>query len=139
MYYPMLNKFFNTFFRGNFPKHGKQVYLDHVNEVKQLVPPENLLMFNISDGWEPLCNFLSQPVPDEPFPRSNDISSFIERSQRRNKKQMMNATLQFLVTVLQMLLAGLVLYLAVKQFELDSWSSRLNGVVYSIGRIGSSS
>jgi hypothetical protein len=29
----------------------------------------------LSDGWEPLCKFLGKPVPDEPFPRVNDISA----------------------------------------------------------------
>lgn len=139
MYYPMLNKFFNTFFRGDFLKQGKQVYLDQINDVRQLVPPENLLMFSVSDGWRSLCEFLEQSVPDEPFPRSNDISSFIERSQRRNRRQMLNAALQLLVAILRVLLARLVVYLAVKQFDLDAWPSRMNGVVYSLGRVGSSS
>lgn len=133
MYYPMLNKFFETFFRGDFPKQGKQIYLDHINEVRQLVPSENLLMFNVSDGWGPLCKFLGQNVPDEPFPRSNDISSFIERSQRRNRRQMMNAALQFVVAVSQMLLTGLVLYLLLKYADLDLLPARLNSVVFSVG------
>ncbi len=27
---------------------------------------------DLSEGWEPLCQFLGVPVPDEPFPRAND-------------------------------------------------------------------
>ena len=40
--------------------------------VKATVPPERLLVFSVKEGWEPLCNFLDQPVPDEPFPHIND-------------------------------------------------------------------
>ena len=41
-------------------------------EVKRAVPKDRLLVFNVNDGWEPLCNFLDVPIPDQPFPRVND-------------------------------------------------------------------
>lgn len=39
------------------------------------VPPERLLEWKASDGWEPLCKFLGVPVPSTPFPRVNDTAS----------------------------------------------------------------
>ena len=63
-FYPVLNKFFDTFFQGDFPQQGKKFYLDHINEVRKLVPSKNLLLFNVSEGWEPFCKFLRQAVPD---------------------------------------------------------------------------
>ena len=42
------------------------------NEVKESVPKEKLLIFNVKEGWEPLCNFLELPIPNEPFPNTND-------------------------------------------------------------------
>ena len=47
-------------------------YKEHVDEVKANVPPEKLLVFNVKEGWEPLCNFLDLPVPSVPFPNLND-------------------------------------------------------------------
>ena len=47
-------------------------YEAHTAEVRAAVPPERLLVFNVTDGWEPLCNFLGVPVPDTPFPNVND-------------------------------------------------------------------
>jgi hypothetical protein len=47
-------------------------------EVKRTVPPEKLLIFQVKDGWEPLCRFLGVPVPDEPFPRSNESKGFVK-------------------------------------------------------------
>ncbi len=38
---------------------------------RKLVPPERILVFPVSDGWQPLCRFLGVPVPDEPFPHRN--------------------------------------------------------------------
>jgi hypothetical protein len=47
-------------------------YREHIEEVKAAVPPERLLIFKASEGWEPLCRFLGVPVPNGPFPNVND-------------------------------------------------------------------
>ena len=40
---------------------------------------ENLLIFNAKMGWEPLCEFLGVPVPEnQPYPSSNDSKTFHE-------------------------------------------------------------
>lgn len=43
-----------------------------VDEVKRTVPPEKLLVFQVKEGWEPLCKFLDLPIPDYPFPNVNE-------------------------------------------------------------------
>ena len=48
-------------------------------EVQRNVPAERLLVWSASDGWEPLCEFLEVPVPDQPFPHLNDTDTFIDR------------------------------------------------------------
>lgn len=52
---------------------------EHNEEVLRTVPKEKLLIFNPSEGWEPLCNFLGVPVPNVPFPTSNKRDEFIYR------------------------------------------------------------
>jgi hypothetical protein len=51
----------------------------HTETVKKAVPASNLLMFQVKDGWAPLCEFLGVPVPDSPFPRSNDRGEFWDK------------------------------------------------------------
>ena len=41
-------------------------------QVENLIPKDQLLVFEVKQGWGPLCNFLNLPVPDQPFPRAND-------------------------------------------------------------------
>ena len=48
-------------------------------EIKRIVPADRLLVWSVADGWEPLCEFLELPVPDQPFPRVNDSKQFGER------------------------------------------------------------
>lgn len=48
----------------------------HEADVVASVPPEQLLVYDVRDGWEPLCAFLDVPVPDEPFPRTNSTAEF---------------------------------------------------------------
>lgn len=53
-----------------------QRMLDHRQEVIDTIPPEQLLVFGVGDGWEPLCRFLSVPEPDGPFPSGNSVKDF---------------------------------------------------------------
>lgn len=53
-----------------------KVFRDHIEEVKQSIPPERLLLHQAKDGWEPLCQFLNKPVPDTPYPRVNEAKEF---------------------------------------------------------------
>jgi len=48
----------------------------HTEEVKRTIPPERLLVFDVKQGWEPLCGFLGVPVPEGAFPRVNDAKQF---------------------------------------------------------------
>lgn len=45
---------------------------EHNEAVKRTVPPDRLLVFQMQDGWEPLCAFLDRDVPDSPFPHLNE-------------------------------------------------------------------
>ncbi|HXC45277.1 MAG TPA: sulfotransferase, partial [Solirubrobacteraceae bacterium] len=51
----------------------------HNELVKATVPPERLLVWNVSEGWEPLCEFLEVPTPEEPLPHVNDRETFLGR------------------------------------------------------------
>jgi hypothetical protein len=44
----------------------------HHEEVKRTVPPERLLVWEVAEGWGPLCEFLEVDVPDGPLPHAND-------------------------------------------------------------------
>lgn len=48
-------------------------------EVRRNVPGDRLLVWSVTDGWEPLCAFLEVPVPEMPFPHLNDAREFKER------------------------------------------------------------
>lgn len=54
--------------------HAMEVFERHNEEVKRSVPAERLLVYEVREGWEPLCEFLGVEVPDEPFPHLNDAA-----------------------------------------------------------------
>ena len=56
--------------------YAVKVFNDHIQEVKKVVPADKLLVYEVKQGWEPLCDFLEVPVPDKPFPRLNDSAAF---------------------------------------------------------------
>ncbi|MFT5320475.1 MAG: hypothetical protein ACI934_000611 [Pseudohongiellaceae bacterium] len=61
------------------PEAAKAAFTAHIEKVKRSVPAERLLIWEVSQGWEPLCKALNMPVPDEPFPRSNSTEEFLAR------------------------------------------------------------
>lgn len=60
-----------------------ELFRQHNAEVERLIPRERLLVYNVSQGWEPLCSFLGAPVPDQPFPRANSRDEYAARSAAR--------------------------------------------------------
>jgi hypothetical protein len=52
------------------------VFTSHNERVRRTVPPERLLVYSVSEGWEPLAAFLGAEAPDAPFPHLNDTASF---------------------------------------------------------------
>lgn len=62
----------------DFARNGKQFYIDHITEVERIVPKDKLLVYNVKQGWDPLCSFLGVDIPAEPFPKTNDTKKFQE-------------------------------------------------------------
>lgn len=56
--------------------HVIDVMRAHEADVIASVPPDQLLVFDVADGWEPLCAFLDVAVPSAPFPRTNSTEEF---------------------------------------------------------------
>ena len=56
--------------------HAVAVYEAHNAAVKAAIPPERLLVYEVAQGWGPLCAHLGVPVPDAPFPLTNTTSEF---------------------------------------------------------------
>ncbi|MDZ4709724.1 MAG: sulfotransferase [Saprospiraceae bacterium] len=56
----------------------ENLFNKHIEDVRAFVPAEQLLIFDISEGWEPLCKFLGAAVPSEPIPHLNKKENFKE-------------------------------------------------------------
>jgi hypothetical protein len=54
----------------------------HNEAVRNTISKDRLLIYDVRDGWDPLCRFLDVPVPDAPFPHANT---------REDMKRMLNA------------------------------------------------
>ncbi len=65
-------------FKGRFTdkEFALEVFRRHNEDVKSKVPADRLLVYEIKQGWGPLCDFLGVEVPDEPMPHLNDTDSF---------------------------------------------------------------
>lgn len=73
---------FEGLFEGDFLDRDKaiRIFEARTQEVVDAVDPDRLLVYNVSQGWKPLCEFLAVPVPDTPFPRVNSRAEFREKA-----------------------------------------------------------
>ncbi|HLF64269.1 MAG TPA: sulfotransferase [Saprospiraceae bacterium] len=78
-------RFAGAYLKDFFPKgfENKEAalrfYHDWNQAVIDAVPKEKLLVYNLKEGWEPLCRFLNVPVPQKEMPHSNTTDEFLER------------------------------------------------------------
>ncbi len=69
-----------TGFPGGLDRDGLiRGFVAHNEAVKKAIPANQLLVYEVKDGWAPLCEFLGVPVPAEAFPRTNDRAEFWDR------------------------------------------------------------
>ncbi|GAA4617589.1 sulfotransferase family protein [Saccharopolyspora hordei] len=77
----------NGTFGGRFDDraHAIEVFQRHNAAVQEAVPADRLLVYQVGEGWQRLCDFLGVPVPDVDFPHVNDAASIrglVERIRR---------------------------------------------------------
>lgn len=77
----MIMEIYDTQYPDGFtdPEAAKASFRAHNARVEAGVPAERLLVWNVSQGWEPICAALGLPVPEEPFPKSNSTEEFKAR------------------------------------------------------------
>jgi len=75
----MIDKFVIDYsFGGNVDDlaHVAAVYERHNEEVRNAIPADRLLVYEVGQGWDPLCKFLGVPVPTAEFPKVNSTDEF---------------------------------------------------------------
>ena len=81
----MIDRLWDRMFEGRFEDRAFaiEVYNRHNAQVRRDVPADRLLVYEVSQGWGPLCAFLGMPVPEgKPFPHLNDAAEFRARIER---------------------------------------------------------
>lgn len=78
----ILNKksIWQKFFEGKFEdkEYSINKFQNHIEEVKEHIPADKLLVFSAREGWDPLCRFLGVPVPEQDYPSTNKGVDFAE-------------------------------------------------------------
>lgn len=57
-------------------EHVKKLFYNHIEEVKAVIPADQLLIMELGEGWERMCKFLGKEVPDAPYPSVNSTAEF---------------------------------------------------------------
>ncbi len=95
-------------FRGRFEDKpfAIEVFNLHNEQVRRVVPADRLLVYEVQEGWGPLCAFLGVPVPQgKPFPHLNDSVEF--RSQMRRIARIVRTVAYTALAFITLILAWL--------------------------------
>jgi hypothetical protein len=63
-------------------ERAQAFYERHNAQVRRDAPADRLVEWRAEDGWEPLCQALGLPVPNEPFPRVNTREEWRARAEQ---------------------------------------------------------
>ena len=83
------------------------------------VPAEKLLVFEVREGWGPLCEFLGVEEPAKPFPRLNDREEFPRMMRRQMATALAPALGRALVALSAVLAALLMLRMILPRSKRD--------------------
>ena len=86
---------------GNDQESLIKFFNNHNESVKALIPNDQLLVFEVKDGYKPLCDFLGIPAPTEEFPH---INAGIEKAE----KIMQSMLLEDLIKIFGPWLLGII-------------------------------
>lgn len=64
----------------------RKTFLEHSELVKKMVPRERLLVFEVDEGWGPLCEFLGVERPGGKFPHVNDSEAYVRGFRRARNR-----------------------------------------------------
>lgn len=111
--HPMFQTLHRALYHGNFESNGRKSFEDYYNKVRALVPKERLLEYHVSQGWEPLCEFLGRPVPAEEVPFINQTEVINKRldkmwiaNAKAQLKRLLDVSAYTALTVLIAMLMG---------------------------------
>jgi len=62
----------------------RMAYRRHNACIASRAPKHKLLMWNLGDSWQKLCEFIGEPVPEGPFPHQNKKASLYEDLAKTN-------------------------------------------------------
>ena len=93
---PAIEKAWNELFEGSFEQNSRRIFHEHYKKVEGLVPRDRLLIYHVKEGWQPLCEFLNEPIPSVPMPHENEMKLM----QRKFRKALLYKSRQQLSSAL---------------------------------------
>lgn len=88
----------------------KKKYNEHNERAQAVIPKEKLFVYNVKQGWGPLCEFLGVDVPSQEFPRANVASSVTLDNMRRMCQESMWQTTIYAILPVVLIILSIMIY-----------------------------
>eukprot|EP01084_Bolivina_argentea_P209605 356993_1 len=75
----------------------KQFMIEYIEDVKKIVPKDQLLIYDVSDGWNSLCEFFNCEIPKRQFPYTNDGPTLKRLTQLNVVAELVQVTFPYII------------------------------------------
>lgn len=74
----MAEKYHELCWKNDFGMYGRAYFKSYYEELDRCIAGQHrpAIRYTVGQVWEPLCKFLDRPVPEKPFPRSDDWTKY---------------------------------------------------------------
>ncbi|KAF7195196.1 hypothetical protein HII31_03402, partial [Pseudocercospora fuligena] len=85
-------------------RNAREAYRRHYKGIREKVPKERILEYELGSGWEPLCRFLERDIPEDvEFPHFNEAKTLELAFGALGQRALMNSLWNFGVVALMVL------------------------------------
>lgn len=56
----------------DFDANGQKYWREYNRKIRELASPDNLLVFELGEGWDRLCEFLGKAIPGARYPNNDE-------------------------------------------------------------------
>ena len=112
----MVHMLWIRMFDGDFSKNGKKYFQQHREEIYRIMASrqQDLLEYEVKEGWDPLCRFLGKDIPDHDFPNKNTPEDFHGARWRQRRKQVIDSIVTVLPVIAGLCAIGAGVFLAIR-------------------------
>ena len=73
--FPLRHAYYKLCWDDDFDANGRKFWREYNRKIRDLASPNNLLVYELGEGWDRLCEFLGKTIPEVNYPNNDEARS----------------------------------------------------------------